>query len=414
MASAPKKTRNRRVVWISFAVVLVDMLGVGILIPIIPLLFTDPAYPYHLDISAHTGYLLLGALTALYPFMQFVATPILGQLSDTFGRKPLLSLALLGSAGGYALFALGIISRNIPLLFVSRALDGLTGASVGVAQAAIADSTSEHDRIRSFAYLSAANGIGFILGPLLGAFLSEPSVHRIFGAPTPFWFAAGISLLNMLAVLYFMPETHTQLTKHRIRVWQSIHNIQEAFAGGGRRYLFATSFLFQSGFAFIITFFGVYLVARFGFEQDSIGYLFAFVGLLLVLTQLTLTGRLAKRLGAKQVIQGALFIMAASLIGIYFIHSVLFLYVLTVPCAVSCSLVLATLTGFLSTTSGKREHGSVLGVNSSMQALAQAIPPLFAGIIAAVFAPTTPILFAAASIIAAGLLFSYYSRKEAF
>src|SRR4051812_45697026 len=112
--------RRTKILPIVFAVILVDMLGVGILIPIIPLLFSDPSYPYHLNIDRHTGYLLLGALTALYPFMQFLATPIVGQLSDTFGRKPLLAFTIFGTAISYALFAVGIIFRNIPLLFLAR------------------------------------------------------------------------------------------------------------------------------------------------------------------------------------------------------------------------------------------------------------------------------------------------------
>lgn len=409
-----KKPSSRRVLWIAFAIVLVDMLGVGILIPIIPLLFTDPSYPYHLNISAHTGYILLGVLTAIYPLMQFVAMPILGQLSDVYGRKPLLMLTLFGSGIAYALFAIGIITRNIPLLFVSRAIDGVTGASIAVAQAAIADTTDEDERISSFGFISAANGIGFILGPLVGAFLSESRFHHALGAPSPFWFAAIISILNMIAVIFFMPETHRGKAKKRIQIWQSITNIRHALTERGRRYLFITSFLFHSGFAFVITFFGVFLVYEFGFQQDSIGYIFAFVGFMLALTQIVVTGPLAKRVDARIVIPVALFVMAASLVGIYFAPNVVLLYVFVLPGAIAGSLILANLTGLVSTTSEERNHGSVLGVNTSVQSLAQAIPPLFAGAIAAIFAPTTPVLFAAGSIAAGAIVFTYYSRKAAF
>ncbi len=398
--------RGKKVLPIVFTVILVDMLGVGILIPIIPLLFADPAYPYHLALSASDGYLLLGALTALYPFAQFLATPVIGQLSDTFGRKPLLAFTLFGTAVSYALFAVGIIFRNIPLLFVARALDGITGGNVAVAQASIADTTEHEHRARSFGIIGAANGVGFILGPLFGGFLSDPKIHHVFGAPTPFWFAAGLSFLNMLAVLFFFPETRTHKTKHRIRFAQSFRNIKDALVGKDRRSLYVTSFVFQAGFAFIITFFGVYLIARFGFGQRQIGYLFGFVGLLLAFAQLTLTGPLSKRFRPYGIISASLLVMGVSLIGVYAVHDPILLYVMTIPTAIAAALVLTNLTALISTSSAKSNQGTALGMNSSVQALAQSIPPVFAGGIAAIFAPTTPILFAGGIIIAAGVFFT--------
>jgi DHA1 family tetracycline resistance protein-like MFS transporter len=401
--------KARKTLWIAFAIVLVDMLGVGILIPIIPLLFTDPSYAYHLPLPESTGYLLLGALTALYPFMMFLAMPVIGQLSDTFGRRGLLALSLLGTAISYALFAIGIVFRNIPLLFVSRAFDGITGGNVAVAQAAIADTTTEEERVRSFGIISAANGIGFILGPLVGALLSDPEILSWFGAPTPFWFAAILSVLDMLAVLAFFPETLGVKTKHRIQFWRAFRNIKEAFTGRGRRALYFTSFLYQSGFAFIITFFGVYLVSRFGFGQRNIGFLFAFVGLLLAFTQLTLTGPISRRVSPRIVIPLSFLAMTASLIGVYFIRDPLALYLCIIPGGIGAGLGLTNLTALISTTSDGGQHGSVLGINSSVQALAQAIPPVFAGAIAAVFAPTTPVLFSALIIGAAAMFFTLWA-----
>ena len=401
--------KAKKTLWIAFAIVLVDMLGVGILIPIIPLLFTDPSYRYHLFLAPSTGYLLLGALTALYPFMMFLAMPIIGQLSDTFGRRTLLAVSLLGTAVSYVLFAIGIIFRNIPLLFLSRAFDGITGGNVAVAQAAIADITTEEERVRGFGIISAANGIGFILGPLIGALLSDPEILSWFGAPTPFWFAAILSMVNMAAVLLFFPETLSVKTKHRIQFWQAFRNIKKAFTGRGRRALYFTAFLYQSGFAFIITFFGVFLVSRFSFGQRNIGFLFAFVGLLLAFTQIALTGPLSRRVSPRVVVPASFLLMSASLVGIYFIHDTLFLYLYAIPTGIGAGLGLTNLTALISTTSKDTQHGSVLGINSSVQSFAQAIPPVFAGAIAAVFAPTTPVLFSAFIIGAAGLFFTFWA-----
>jgi MFS transporter, DHA1 family, tetracycline resistance protein len=404
--------KSRHTLRIGCAVVLVDMLGVGILIPVIPLLFTDPSYPYHFPISLQTGYLLLGGLTALYPFAMFLAMPILGQLSDTFGRRPILALSLFGTGISYALFAVGIMTRNIPLLFAARALDGLTGGNVAVVQAAVADTSTEEERVRDFGLISAANGIGFILGPVIGAVLSDPSIVSWFGAPTPFWFAAGLAGINMLAVLFFFPETLKTRIKKRIIPWQAFANIREAATGAERRPLYITAFLYQSGFAFIVTFFGVFLVSRFGFGQRDIGLIFAFVGLLLALTQLMITRPLSRRLEPATVIPLALAAMSASLVWIYFVESTLVLYMAVLPTAIAAGLIVANLTGLISTTAGAKQHGSVLGINASVQSLAQAIPPVFAGVIAALFAPTTPVLFAAFSIAAALVFYLRFARPH--
>jgi len=133
---------KRHPIWIIIFTILIDTLGIGIPGPILPQLLGNPASPHYLlgkDAAVGSGYITFGFLVAVFPVMQFFATPILGQLSDRYGRKPVLAFSLAGTALGYALFAVGIILRNIPLLFVARALDGITGGNLSVAQAAIAD-----------------------------------------------------------------------------------------------------------------------------------------------------------------------------------------------------------------------------------------------------------------------------------
>ena len=148
--------------------VFIDMLGVGILLPVVPQLLAVPGGPeYLLPLSwtRSSGLILLGFLTAIYSIAQFVATPILGQLSDRYGRRPILAISLAGTSAGYLVFAYGILSKNIPLLFAARAFDGITGGNIAVAQAAVADVSTPENRTRNFGLVGATFGLGFIMGP---------------------------------------------------------------------------------------------------------------------------------------------------------------------------------------------------------------------------------------------------------
>lgn len=379
-------------IWIVFFTILVDMLGVGILIPVIPLLLTDPAYAYHLPVAVARGYVILGFLTAIFPFMQFIATPILGQLSDHMGRKKVLAFSLAGTALSYVVFAIGIIFKNIPLLFVSRALDGITGGNIAVAQAAIADESAAEDRAKNFGLIGAAFGIGFIIGPFLGGELSNPHLVSWFNATTPFWFAAGLSTLNMLSVIFFFNETLKQKTKEKIHGLQSLINIQAALLSKKFRSFFTTTFLYTAGFTFFTSFFGVFLIQKLGYDQGGIGLYFAFVGICIALTQGLITGFVAKRVSSLTTISISLFIFAVTLFSISHVQASWILYLLTVPQCICIGLIMANLTAVISNAAGDHEQGKVLGINASVQALGQAIPPVVAGYLAASLSPSAPIL----------------------
>src|SRR3989344_3479623 len=177
------KIRNKPLPVIFFTV-FVDLIGFGILIPVVPLLLADPESSYFLlpkGFTVNQGYIMLGFLTAMFPLMQFLAAPILGQLSDKFGRKRILAISLFGTCLSYLIFAYAILTRNIPLLFAARAFDGITGGNIAVAQAAIADVTTPANRAKNFGLIGAAFGLGFILGPYIGGKLSDPTVVSWFG-----------------------------------------------------------------------------------------------------------------------------------------------------------------------------------------------------------------------------------------
>lgn len=405
-------TTNSKTLAIVFAIVFIDMLGVGVLIPVIPLLLTDPTYPYYLGLEGAGGYMTLGLLIAIFPFMQFLAAPILGQLSDRVGRKPVLTFSLLGTSLSYVVFAIGILTKNIPLLFISRAFDGITGGNISVAQAAIADSTTPNNRARSFGIIGAAFGLGFVFGPFIGGKLSDPTILSWFNATTPFWFAAILSFLNMLAVAFYFRETLKQKAVGSMHFAQSFINIKGAVLNRKLRPLFATSFLFTSGFTFFTSFMGVYLISKFSFTQGGIGNYFAIVGICVALTQALITGFVAKRFAPHVILRTAFFGASATIFLIFMARTTWELYLLTIPNAMFIGLIMANITGLISRSAGSSEQGHVLGIGGSVQALGQAIPPIIAGYVAGALTPQTPLLVSSIIILCAALFFSFAYRPH--
>ena len=395
--------------------IFLDVLGVGILVPIIPQLLANPASPYYLLPAGWTfkgGLILLGWLIAIYPLMQFLSTPILGQLSDRYGRKKVLAFSIAGTAIGYVLFAIGIITRNLPLLFFSRALDGITGGNLSVAQAVIADVTPPKDRTKRFALIGAAFGTGFVLGPYLGAKLATPGINFFglfhtpswFNPATPFLFTAALSLINLTLIIALLPETLKKVKHAKLKATQSIQNIVTAMSYPGLRVVFPSIFLFWAGFSFFQTFFQVLLIQKLHFNQSNIGDFFAYVGIWIAIVQAALTPLLAKKLKPYQVLRFSfigsgltlfMYLLATSTTDLLWITPI-FAFFLGNSMANSIALV--------SISADEHIQGEVLGINASVQSLAQAIPAIMSGYLASI-SINTPILAGGFTVLAGGLLF---------
>lgn len=390
-----------------FLTVFIDLLGIGILIPVIPQLFANPSSEFFLlpaGVSLNTGFLLLGFLVAVYPIGQFFSTPILGQLSDRYGRKKILALSLCGTSVSYLLFAYAIITHNIPLLFASRFFDGLTGGNISVAQAMISDVSRPEMRARNFGMLGAAFGLGFIFGPYIGGKLSDPSVVSWFTAATPFYFAAFLAFCNMLSVLFAVPETNKHMRADKITWSKSLNNIKRAYEMKGINIIFLTNFLFFAGFSFFTTFFGVFLIKKFSFTQGNIGDFFAYVGIWGALTQAVFV-RFFVKFPQKKIIQTSI-VCSGVLVLAYFLPQYSWQLLLIPPFFSLCNgLIMSNLNALLSRAAPSNAQGEMLGINASVQALAQSIPAIISGFIAANLSSETPLVASAFLIVAAGITF---------
>ncbi len=402
-----KRIKNNPLAVILFTVFL-DMVGIGILIPVIPILLASPTSQFYLlptGMSLQTGYILLGFLIAIYPFFQFLSAPILGQLSDRVGRKKVLVVCLTGTAISYVIFAIAILTRNIPLLFVSRAFDGITGGNISVAQAAIADITPPEKRSRTFGLIGAAFGFGFIIGPFIGGVLADPKYVPWFNAATPFWFAAVLSAINIFLLVKLLPETREPAADSQVDMLRSVKNITKAFSHPDLRLIFLVAFMFQAGFSFLVTFFGVFLIDRFAFTQGDIGMLFAYIGIWIVFAQVFVTNRLSHFYREYQILRVSLVITGIA-VSLYFFASAWWMLLLIAPImAIFNGVSQANLPAIVSRSADKQVQGQVLGLNTSVQALAQSIPPVLSGVIAASVTAESPLIIASAVIITAGIVF---------
>ncbi|HLN99683.1 MAG TPA: MFS transporter [Pyrinomonadaceae bacterium] len=353
-----------------FTTVFIDLVGFGIVIPVLPFYAEGSRF----NASPRT----VGLLFASYSVMQLIFSPILGRLSDKHGRRPVLLISIIGTGIGFLI--LGFASA-LWMLFVGRILDGITGGNISTAQAYIADITTKENRAKGMGLIGAAFGLGFVFGPAIGGILSR------WGVGVPFLFAAGLCFANALLLYFTLPETVTRDHPARAsaaggrglsQLIQSLRNRRLAFVLG-------IYFLFIVAFSIMTTSFSLYTMFRFGYDAQHTGYLFAYVGIIAVIIQGGLIGRLVKRFGEVALVIVGAFLFAGSLFAVPFVGpqagGLLALLIGGGLFSVGNSLSAPSLTSLASKSVGAAEQGSVLGVTQSVASLARAVGPALAAML---------------------------------
>jgi len=382
--SAPAAPRSAS--FIIFLIVFLDLLGVGLIAPLTP-------YIVRRFDSSGTA---VAILTLSYSAAQFLATPILGVLSDRLGRRRVLIPSILGSAAGYVLFA---TAGSLHLLLLSRIIDGFTGGNISTAQAAIADVTPPKDRAKAYGLVGAAFGLGFLLGPTFSALLS------MWGMYAPIWAAAGLSLITAGLVYFALPETLPPERRRREpigpRDLNPIAVLIRAWVVPGAAILLFAIFLLGFAHAELRAAFGVLMRDRFEYTERDAGWLFAFMGLVAILVQGGLVRRLAPLLGDRRTAMMGLPLGALGYALIPLAPSDVWIFPAIGLCGLGLGLAGPTLSGILSRTAPPDARGEVMGASQSASSLALVIGPLIAGTLYDHVGPGWPFWSAAAVVIAA-------------
>ncbi len=365
-SEAPPATNGRHVPLL-FLTVFVDLIGFGIVLPLLPL---------YADGFGASGW-TIGLLVTVYSVAQFFMAPLWGRASDRYGRRPILLLGLLGSALAYLVFAL---AGSVLALFVSRILAGIGGSTIPVAEAYIADVTPPERRAGNMGLIGAAFGLGFTVGPALGGLTASISTAM------PGYLAASLCLANALLAAAFLPESMVVSPAAPMRrprgrmVWlSSSEGLRTALATPGLRHALVLYFLFTAGFAVIQPTLSLFGTSRLGFGTREVGYLFAFLGLISAAIQGGLVRRLVPRFGEVRVIRASALPFAGGLLLLAWAPTLPWVLGGLTLLAIGYGGTVPSVLGLVSRVSPAALQGGVLGVGQSVGSLGRIVGPAAAG-----------------------------------
>ena len=373
---------------ILFLIVFIDLVGFGLVIPLLP---------YYAERFAASP-VEMTVLFAVYSLMSMLAAPLWGRLSDQVGRRPVLMASMLAAALAY--LWLGLASA-LWMVFAARAFAGACAGNIAAAQAYIADSTPPEERARGMGMIGAAFGLGFIIGPVLGGVIAGNDMATA-DLRTPALIAAALSFVAFVGVIVVLPESRKAARSGRRR--GRIAAAREAFARPALARLLAVFFLVILAFSGMETTFAWWAMAQFGWGPQAIGFVFFYVGLLAAVMQGILIGPLIRRFGEQRLLTGGLVMLALALCGLPFVRDVPGLLLALSGQALGWGAAQPSLNSLISRGAAADEQGEVLGVSQSIGSLARVLGPLLAGSLFALFGRGSPFFCGAALVCGAVVL----------
>ena len=369
--------RNKGALATVFLAILIDLMGFGIVLPLLP--FYASAF--------NAPPVAIGLLYSVYSLCQLIFSPIWGGISDRIGRRPIMLMSTLGASFAYLLFGL---AHSLPLLFLSRLIAGIMGGNISTAQAYVADVTTAEDRARGMGLVGAAFGIGFVMGPAIGTLLIHPAFLNLFRITIdnefalPGFFAALLSLGSFVFIFFKLPESvekghvvHHSFLKRSIfskGFWSFISGTSHTFP-----WLVGCMFLLSFAQASLYSSFPLFCKYQLSLSAERVGMLFVYMGVIAILIQGGLTKTLAKRYGEQKLFYVGSIAMALGLVSIPFaLRESVLLVALTVM-TVGASLMGPALNSLISKEADPHQVGATMGASQGMASLGRVLGPTWGG-----------------------------------
>ena len=356
--------QSRALIFI-FLTVMIDVIGFGIIIPVFPRLIEELTGKGLSQASAWAGMLMVS-----FAVMQFLFSPVMGELSDRYGRRPILLLSLLGLSLDYLLHA---FATTIAWLFIGRIFAGICGASFTTANAYIADISNEEDRAKNFGLIGAAFGLGFIIGPAIGGLLGDVATRL------PFYVAAGLSFANFLFGYFFVPESLSPDLRRQPSLKKMIPGVslQHLSTYKGLGLLIVALFLANVAGQVLPAIWSFFTMEVYTWDEMDVGLSLTFVGLLVAIVQGGLLGRIVKTFGEHKTILGGFILWSIGMTLFAFAVEGWMIYLILIPYALG-GVAGPTLQGLLSKNVSDREQGNLQGALASMLSITTIIGPAIA------------------------------------
>lgn len=354
--------KNRNFIIIA-VIALVNSLGYGIIIPILE------SYTSRFGMNDFQ----FGLLFALFSLCQFFATPVIGRLSDKYGRRPLLIISLIGTAMSFFMMA---FARSVPMLFFARALDGITAGNLPVASAVIADTTDLKNRAKGYAIFGASFGFGFIFGPAISALTVGIS------QTLPFIIAGVISVIAVVATFLFLPETNKNLGMVKKGKLFDFKKLFHALYDENTGRTFLITLFYSLAFGILISRFQPFARKILMLQEQSIAIIFTIFGLIGLITQLFLLQRITKIFGLKRSFNIMFLVVAFSFFGYFITRNALVFVLFSIILGFSNATINPLTQTILSQESDDKSQGTIQGLNSSYMSIGSILGPLLAGLLA--------------------------------
>lgn len=394
-----------------FLILFIDGMGLSLLFPVLNSIIIDVnSHFLSPTVSLATRDFLYGLVAGIFMISWFFGATILGDVSDFIGRKKALMICLIGAFLGYVLSAVAVTGDSLLFLILGRVVAGLTAGSQPIAQAAIVDVSLPEHKARNFGLIILSVSLGFIIGPIIGGFLSNHEWISWFNFATPLYFAALISLLNAFLLGFLFKETFIRTGKIKLQFHRALHLFASAFKQKRIRYLSIVLFVMTYGWANFFTFLSLYAVETFGFTPMKVSLLMTGLGVGFAIGGAWLVDYFVKRFSMKNIIAVSYSLAFLFVLIFVLIKTPTSLWMMITPIGMSVSVGYAVIMAIFSNQVGADEQGWVMGITGSISALCFGVTALMTGVLAK-FSAQLPMLLSLAGF-AVSVLLVFWIRQN--